>query len=600
MTRTLWIALALAGCAATQGRQNPSTALQDAGEQSPAKTSSAASHGVTDSGLADLLEAHWEHLMRTSPLWATDLGDHRFDDQLGEWGPEANSKSREKRAELLAIAQGLQPSTASDQLTLTLFIQQLSSQTDREVCESDLWNISPRHNPLFLFNSLHQMHPIHSLADAENFLRRLDAVPKAIAQSIESLQAGIDMGLVANAESTRRVIEMADATLSMPSEDWPIASAAAPAGFELRTPVVQRIDETLRTSLSQYRDFLQEAILPIARGENAETLAALSNGQACYTALIKHHTTLSRSPEEIHKVGLDSLEQIHEEMKALGAGLFETEDLPAIFEALRTAPEMRFSTSEEVLKKASDALAHAKSQMATAFDPVPQAECEVKAIPDYEAPYTTIAYYRPSAADGSRPGTYFVNTHAPETRPRFEAEVLAYHEAIPGHHLQIAIAHELEDVPTFRRVMHMTAFVEGWALYSERLSDEMGLYTGPADRMGMLSFDSWRAARLVVDTGLHAQGWTRQQAIDFMLANTPLAKNNIENEVDRYITTPGQALAYKTGQLEILRLREHAEASLGDAFDLKGFHRAVLGGGAVSLGILAERIEQWIQAQQVE
>ena len=287
-------------------------------------------------------------------------------------------------------------------------------------------------------------------------------------------------------------------------------------------------------------------------------------------------------------------------MQALGEQLFETRDLQAIFDNLRSNPDLRFQTSEEVVEKAKSALALAKGKMHLAFDPVPQAECEVEPIPDYEAPYTTIAYYRPSAADGSRPGTYYVNAYAPETRPRFEAEVLAYHEAIPGHHLQIAIAQELDALPTFRRVMHMTAFVEGWALYSERLSDELGLYSGPADQMGMLSFDSWRAARLVVDTGLHAKGWTRQQAIDFMLANTPLAQNNIENEVDRYITTPGQALAYKTGQLEILRLREHAQMQLGEAFDLKAFHRTVLGGGAVSLGILSERVEDWIKEQAVQ
>jgi len=218
-------------------------------------------------------------------------------------------------------------------------------------------------------------------------------------------------------------------------------------------------------------------------------------------------------------------------------------------------------------------------------------------IPDYEAPYTTIAYYRPGSAEADRIGAYFINTYAPETRPRFEAEVLAYHEAIPGHHLQIAIAQEIEELPAFRKHGGWTAFVEGWALYTERLSEEMGLYTGDLDRMGVLSFDAWRASRLVVDTGMHAKGWSRTQAESFLMENTPLAENNVRNEIDRYITWPGQALAYKTGQIHLLDLRAHAESELGDRFDLAGFHDAVLGGGAVPLKVLTERVNMWIGEQ---
>jgi uncharacterized protein (DUF885 family) len=218
----------------------------------------------------------------------------------------------------------------------------------------------------------------------------------------------------------------------------------------------------------------------------------------------------------------------------------------------------------------------------------------VKEIPSYEAPFTTIAYYRQPATDGSRPGTYFINTYAPTTRPKYDAEVLAYHEGIPGHHLQIAIAQELTGVPEFRKHQGATAFVEGWALYTERLSDEMGLYTGDLDRLGVLSFDAWRASRLVVDTGVHAFGWTRQQAIDYMLENTLLAENNVVNEVDRYVSWPGQALAYKLGQREILRLRDQAKEVLGPSFDIRAFHDRVLENGAVSLAVLGTVIEEWL------
>jgi Uncharacterized protein conserved in bacteria len=214
---------------------------------------------------------------------------------------------------------------------------------------------------------------------------------------------------------------------------------------------------------------------------------------------------------------------------------------------------------------------------------------------EHEEKHSTIAYYRQPAADGSRPGRYYINTYAPKTRPRYEAESLAYHESIPGHHLQIGIAQELKDLPEFRKHLGVTAFVEGWALYTERLSDEMGLYSGDLDRIGMLSYDAWRACRLVVDTGMHAKGWTRQQAVDFMTQNTALAANNIENEVDRYITWPGQALAYKTGQLEILRLREEAKRKLGANFDIRAFHDAVLNNGAVPLEMLRQAVAAYVE-----
>jgi len=228
----------------------------------------------------------------------------------------------------------------------------------------------------------------------------------------------------------------------------------------------------------------------------------------------------------------------------------------------------------------------------------PKGRCEVKVMGMHEAPYSTIAYYRGPSADGKRPGYYMVNTYLPETRPRYQAEALAFHESVPGHHLQIAVANELRGLPEFRKHQGVTAYVEGWALYTERLADEMGLYSSDTDRLGMLSFDAWRACRLVVDTGLHAKGWTRQQAIDYMTENSLLAPNNIVNEVDRYITTPGQALAYKLGQLEILKLRDEAKHRLGQRFDIKAFHDAVLGNGAVALPVLREQIEAYIAAAE--
>ena len=277
-----------------------------------------------------------------------------------------------------------------------------------------------------------------------------------------------------------------------------------------------------------------------------------------------------------------------------GVRLFGTRDLTAIQNRLRSDSAMHFATRDEVEAKAVAALERARRAVPEWFGRLPRARCEVVRVPAHEEPDTTIAYYREPALDGSRPGRYFINTFQPETRTRYEAEVLAYHEALPGHHLQIAIAQELEHLPLFARYASSTAFVEGWALYTERLCDEMGLYTGDLDRLGMLSYDAWRACRLVVDTGLHAFGWSRQRAIAYMLENTLLAENNIANEVDRYIAWPGQALAYKLGQHQILTLRAEAEAAFGSAFDIAEFHDRVLENGAVTLAALRRNIEAWI------
>jgi uncharacterized protein (DUF885 family) len=265
-------------------------------------------------------------------------------------------------------------------------------------------------------------------------------------------------------------------------------------------------------------------------------------------------------------------------------------------EHLRNDPALKFSTRDEIVREAERCLARAAAAMPAWFGVLPRAACEVVPIAEHEERHSTIAYYWQPAADGSRPGQFFINTYDPGTRPRFEAEALAYHEAIPGHHLQIAIAQELTGLPEFRRHLGVTAFDEGWGLYCERLADEMGLYSSDLDRLGVLSFDSWRACRLVLDTGLHALGWSRRQAIDYMTENSPVAPNNIVNEVDRYIVWPGQALAYKTGQLEILRLREMAREALGARFDMRAFHDAVLGQGAVPLPVLGRLVARYVDS----
>jgi uncharacterized protein (DUF885 family) len=309
---------------------------------------------------------------------------------------------------------------------------------------------------------------------------------------------------------------------------------------------------------------------------------------------VRAHTTLERDPGELHQLGLDQIASLDRQIAELGQSALGTTSLAQTLERLRSDRALYFRSAEEIEAAAASALARASAALPRAFGVLPKAECVVARIPDYEAAYTTIAYYRPPNPDGTKPGELFINVSEPEKRPRFEAAVLAFHESIPGHHLQIAIGQELGATPAFRKHAGFSSFVEGWALYSERLADELGLYDGALERLGMLSFDAWRAARLVVDTGVHELGWSRQQAIDYMLSHTALTSVNIDNEVDRYIAWPGQALAYKTGQIEILALRELARSRLGSRFDLRAFHDAVLLGGGVSLPVLRQQVGAYI------
>ena len=315
--------------------------------------------------------------------------------------------------------------------------------------------------------------------------------------------------------------------------------------------------------------------------------------------MIRLHTTTDLGAQELHDAGRhEVLETLPAEYAEVGVRALGTDDLGSIFERLRSDTSLRYETGEEIMADAVAALDRARAAIGDWFGRLPTIECAIDEIPEYLAADAPAAYYFPPSGDGARPGTYYVNTHNPGDKSRTEAESIGYHEAIPGHHLQIAIATELTDVPDFQRFgLGNTAYVEGWALYTERLADEMGLYGGDLDRLGMLTADAWRAGRLVVDTGLHALGWSRQQAIDFLVDHTPLDPAEVAVEIDRYIGMPGQALAYKVGQRAIFRLRGEAEARLGDRFDLPGFHDTVLEHGAVTLPILDDLVAAWIDRE---
>jgi len=330
------------------------------------------------------------------------------------------------------------------------------------------------------------------------------------------------------------------------------------------------------------RDVLRDVVLPNARSDEHCGLHWLEGGADAYERTLRYFTTTRRSAQDIHDVGLAQVAALAEEYRALGPETVGTDDLGEIFEKMRTDPALHFTTGDELVGASRVAMARASAAMGDWFEVVPKAPCAV------EGTLTGAkAFYFPPAEDGSRGGTFFVNIEDPSSWGTFELEAMAFHEGIPGHHLQLAIAGELPDsVPTFRRHVHNSAYAEGWGLYSERLSDEMGLYATQVDRIGMLAADSMRATRLVVDTGLHGLGWSRQQAVDYMLANTPLSEGVVRPEIDRYVVSPGQATSYMIGRLEIQRMRREAEQRQGEGFTVKKFHSAVLESGSLPLEVL--------------
>ncbi|MFT4626752.1 MAG: hypothetical protein ACI8PZ_005430 [Myxococcota bacterium] len=571
----------------------------------PAPLEHGAAAGVSDPSLAALLAEHWDATLEAAPVWATSLGDHRFDDRVAGTGPEVRAEWASRSRDWRARATALDALSASDALTRDLLLAELQADAEVDVCRFSEWSFSARSNPLGDANYLSEVHPLRHPSDGDALVARYRQLPGMIELQIADLESGLAAGLVTNRATAERVVEMFDRQLALPVEDWPLLRPAtadldwpgAPAE-RFQAELAEVAERQVIPALRRYREFVADRVVPAARPQGQDGLGGLALGDACYAALARQHTTLPLTPAEVHAIGLAEMARIHDEFRVLGPSTLGTDDLQVLFARMRTEPSLYFDSEEAVQASASDALARATAAMPQWFGRLPAATCTVERVPDYEAPYTTIAYYRPGSADGSRPGAYFVNTFAPETRPRHEAEVLAFHEAIPGHHLQIAIAQELDAVPAFRRHGGKTAFVEGWALYSERLADEMGLYSGDSDRLGVLSFDAWRAARLVVDTGVHAKGWSRADAERYLMENTPLAENNISNEVDRYIAWPGQALGYKIGQLDVWALRHEAEAALGDRFEIRAFHDVVLGAGPVTLPILRTRVRDWIVEQR--
>jgi uncharacterized protein (DUF885 family) len=543
---------------------------------------------ATESTTLDrLADDYWRAWLERHPVFATAIGERHHDAFLDDESPAGRNAWR---AQLDTFERRLADTDGGDPVTRASLSEALIS--DRSFLDADLgaFSVDPMDGPQIELLSIPTLQPIRSAAEADALLARWRAMPDYLDGAIENLRRGAGDGRFGVAMLCTKVTEQLDELLARPDADWPLMEPSADAP-EIGDQLLAVIGDEIRPAFARYRAVVVDELAPRARPDDRPGLTHVSGGIEAYAMLTRAHTSLDIAPEELHAIGLEEIRRIDAEFTELGARLLGTSGLGATLAALRNDPTLYFTTREEVAAVAEASLARANAAIADWFGRLPKAPCEVVTTPAHEEKHSTIAYYREPAADGSRPGRYYINTYAPETRPRYEAETLAFHESVPGHHLQLAIAQELEELPAFRRFMGSTAYIEGWGLYTERLSAEMGLLSGELDQFGVLSFDAWRASRLVVDTGIHALGWTRQQAIDYLTAHTALGLNNVANEVDRYIAYPGQALAYKLGQLELLRLRAEARTRQGDRFDIRRFHDVVLGEGALPLPVLRQVVE---------
>ncbi|MEA2000484.1 MAG: DUF885 domain-containing protein [Actinomycetota bacterium] len=549
-----------------------------------------------------LASDYWDFALSTFPTEALLLGDHRFDDQMERFSRQHEDDQIARFDGFVAAAGeiGDELLTADERVTRDVLIEEAAGRANELRSRMAEFDVSPSWGIHVLLPQIAGQLPLTEAAHADAIVVKWSKLGDTFQDLIHRLRQGLAKDRTPPRTSVEKSIAQIESYLAGDIKSDPLVNLPPPPGFTdeetavWRERLADQVVKVVRPAYASYRDELVEAVLPKARPEERTGVRWLPDGEEVYARAIRRHTSLDLTPLEIHNIGLEEIARFGDEYRAMGGEVFGASNLEDIYETLRNDPALRFDNADQIVATAQSAMDRARAAIPEWFGRLPQADCVMAEVPAAGAADAPIAYYLPPATDGSRPGSYFINTTEPTTRTRYEAEALAFHESIPGHHLQIAIAQELEGIPEFRKHALVTVYVEGWGLYTERLADEMGLYSGPLERMGMLSFDSWRAGRLVVDTGIHALGWSKQEAIDYMVANSPQALNNIETEVERYIGMPGQALAYMIGRREIMRLRAAAERSMGDRFDIRGFHDTVLGSGPVPLGLLERLVDGWV------
>ena len=573
-----------------------------------AAASRPAAETPADERLDALVAEAWEFELHEDPLLATASGDHRFDDRLPSMAPDALERRAARRRELLARLRGIDRGALSSGRRITHRLLQRELEVALAAHGFREWRIPFTSDSGFYAGILHLPRevPLATTRDYESYLARLRAVPRYFDEHVALMREGLRTGftmprvVLDGFERTVRLHATADVEKSVFFEPFvSFPPGVAPGDRErLRAEGRAAIADAVTPAYRHLLEFFTREYRPGARTTTAA--AALPDGRTYYEWLVRRYTTLGTTPEEIHRIGLAEVDRISREMDAVMKEVGFDGALPAFLERLRTDPRFYAKTPDDLLKQAAWIAKRMDGKLPSLFRRLPRQPYGVEPVPDDIAPQYTAGRYIGAPLDSTQAGTYWVNTYALDSRPLYALEALTLHEAVPGHHLQIALAKELEDMPPFRRQLYVDAFGEGWGLYAERLGLEAGFYTDPYSNFGRLTYEMWRACRLVVDTGLHARGWTREQAIAYMTERTALSHHEVTTEVDRYISWPGQALAYKVGELKIRELRERAEKALGPRFDLRRFHDAVLANGAVTLDILEEQIDAFIAASSSE
>lgn len=578
----------------------------DVAPKPPANSVASTDQNDGQTAFHQLLSSEWEYRMEHSPTWASTLGDRRWNDRWDDLSLEAIQQDHQHTLEVIAKLKALDRGrlSARDQLNYDLFEKDYQIGLQEYDLHTYLIPFNSQREGIQTSAQLADALPFVSLKDYEDWLARLRSFPVCLEQTTEVLRQGIREKMVLSREVLQRVPGQLDKQIVRDPRQSDFyhpfqtfaASVAKVDQEKLSQAAADAIAQGIVPAFAKYKEFYVSQYLPACYPEAGIWQAP--NGEALYKFLVRKFTTTNLTPAEISQIGLDEVARINGEMESVRAKTGFQGSRADFFEYLRTDPRFFEKTPEDLLKTYRALAKTVDPELVKLFRTLPRMPYGVKPIPDAVAPDTTAAYYSPGAADGSRAGTYYVNLYRPETRPKWEMTALTLHESVPGHHVQIALAMEQKDLPNFRRYGYYNAFGEGWGLYAESLGDEMGLYNDPYSKFGQLTYDMWRAVRLVVDTGMHAEHWDRQKAIDYFMQNAAKEELDVVNEIDRYIAWPGQALAYKIGQLKIRELRTKAAEALGPKFDVKEYHEVVLREGALPLDILERQVNEWMDAKR--
>ena len=553
-----------------------------------------------------LLADDWQYRMEQSPESATFLGDHRYDARLTDLSIAAIEERQAHDRTVLARARAIKPASlkGQDRLSLQLFLWEKSVDVEGQRFPTWLMPLDQLDGLQLAFPQLIAAMPYRTAHDYDNYLARLNAFPRLVNQTIALLREGIRTGWVQPAFQLRGIPAQIEAQLVTDPARSPVYTPVTTFPAEIGEPERARITAAARRAIADsvvpalraLDEFVQREYRPA--GRKAPAANSLPGGDEYYAWQVRRYTTVTLPAAAIHQIGLDEVRRIRLAMDSVQQDVGFKGTFAEFLQFLRTDPRFYVASADALVERYRDIAKKIDGALPGQFAILPRTPYGVRAFPDYEGPSQTTARYYPSAADGSRAGFMMVNTWQLSARPTYEMEALTLHEAMPGHHLQIARAQELERLPDFRRHAGYTAYVEGWALYAERLGRDLGLYTDPYSRFGQLTYEMWRACRLVIDTGIHTMGWSRDSAIGYLLANSAKSEQDAAVEVDRYIVWPGQALAYKIGELRITAIRRRAEASLGDRFDVRRFHNALLDDGPMPLEVLQTEMDRWIAAEK--